>query len=441
MIVSDVIVIGGGASGLVAAIAAAREGASVILLEKQDRVGKTILATGNGRCNLSNTAIKRYEDCDTGGIDFYNSPFFVAYQLGVFDCERICGFFKEIGLLTIVDEKGWVFPRTRHAGSVVDVLLRECEELGVIMHTNYEAERIVPEKGDREDPGCRWSIWGNQSGSGCIFNTRSLVVCSGNPDSVYDLTVDLDIAVRRQEPVLGPLPVDPAVIRGLDGVRVNACVSLYAGTKELAREEGEVLFKKQELSGIVVFNLSRFATPRNQLRLDMFPEYSAGDLEQIFLRRVARSNALEIRRTTEPESSLESGSRPIEPMPLSCLLKGAVHSRVAQAVIRKSGLDPAGDPTPEAIRKVVRVLKDFQIPITGGVDKNRAQVMRGGLSTRAFDHVTLASQLHPSLFAAGECLDVDGACGGFNLHWAWASGLTAGKEAARSAKTAYLINT
>ncbi len=269
---SDVIVVGGGASGLVAAISAAREDAIVTVIEKQDRIGKKILSTGNGRCNLSNASIAA-ESSLTKSANKYNNPGFVEPTLAKYDCEAIREFFKSIGLLTIVDEKGWVFPRTRYASSVVDVLLRECHALNINIVTNSEVKQIKYHLDDGQDLNNHWQII---TDTGNYFS-KALVLATG----YSKLATQLGLIMADPQGILGSIAVEASGIQGLDGVRTNCRVSLLSEKSVIAHEDGEVLFKKQGLSGIVMFNISRFAQKGHAISLDLFPELSKAQLTEL----------------------------------------------------------------------------------------------------------------------------------------------------------------
>ena len=389
---SDVIVIGGGAAGLMAAISAARHGAKVTLIEKNLRLGKKILATGNGRCNLSNTSIGKPES-----FLQYNKPDFVSSILQRIDCGAIRACFDDFGLMTVTDKSGWVFPRTRTAQTVVDVLMNEIDRLDIAAFAGQEATGINSyENGYRVDAG------------GGIYSARALVLACGVESLLKSFHI---LHLVESQPVLGPLKTELDPIRGLDGVRAVCRIYLTEGKDIVSWQDGELLFRDYGLSGIAVFNLSRFAKPGYTISIDFFPELDRDKLEVLLEKRWDRADKCHA----------------------ALLLTGMVHSKIVQAVLRKSGIRAQEDLDAEKLRSLVYHLKAFKLKVVGCPTKELAQVTRGGLSTEDFDPQTLATFDQPHLFAAGECLDVDGACGGFNLHWAWASGLTAGEYGAKAA--------
>lgn len=367
-----VAVIGGGAGGLCAAIAAAEAGAAVTIYERQNRVGKKLLKTGNGRCNLTN------ENLTPGD---YNHPDFVATQLAACDTAALRAFFRRLGLWTVADSEGRVYPRSDTAASVLDVLRLRCAMLGV-------AEDCGKELVSLRKRGERWRLrFREGEGAEC----DAVIVAAGGG---MDLLSPLGHSLVPFSPILCPLRTDAAPIKGLSGLRVRGLVRLYRGTKLLCEEAGEVLFRDAGVSGIVILNMSRFASPGCTLSVDLMPELSREEL----------AAALKARQTPREE-----------------LFTGIFHKRIGEALLRA---------VPDAdAEKLAALIKDYRMSVAGAADTANAQVTRGGASVEEFDPVTLQSRLYDGLYAIGETLDVDGRCGGYNLHWAFASGLTAGRSA------------
>jgi predicted Rossmann fold flavoprotein len=379
-----------------AALAAACEGASVVIVEKGKRIGTKILATGNGRCNLSNLAISQ-----SGGADHYNHPEFVAPALTRYDCEALCSLFGEWGLLTTPDEQGWVFPRTRSAHSVLDVLRNQIRRRRIDVRVESAIEDIA-----QADDGLFLATAGDTN-----FSSRAVVLTCGVVPLLESLKPHRLVAPT---PILGPLKTEQAPLKGLDGIRVRASVCLWDEDEPVAGEIGEVLLRSYGISGIVAFNLSRFAKPGQGLTLDFFPDFTRPSLESLLLER----------------RKLHSGVSAAE------FFDGLLHTRLAQAVLRSIGVDPSDPSETVAVDELAGVLKGYRLRVIGGPARERAQVTRGGFAIEDFDHKTMQSLVWPRLFAAGECLDVDGPCGGFNLHWAGASGLIAGQKAGESVRFA-----
>jgi len=398
-----VLVVGGGAAGLTAAVAAARLGAAVTVLEAGARVGRKILASGNGRCNFTNLAV---------APSAYNEPEFVAPVLGALPCEGVREFFGGMGLLSYADDEGRVYPVTNAANSVLDVLRLECAHLGVVERCGFEVAHV------QSAPG----------GTGLeMFSTAAewvyadaVVVATGGGES---LLAEMGHGLVPCVPVLGPLTTDLEPIRGLSGVRVRCGASLLAGdgtgtdtlagatAAPLATERGELLFRDYGVSGIMIFDLSRFLEPDCVLSVDFFPDIPADDFAHMM---AERQTALSW-RTAET------------------LFNGMLHTRIGQAVLRAAGIDPKTPVAGLSCERLSALLKDFRIRVVGRGEASQSQVTRGGAALDGFDPSTMASRRVSGLFAAGEVLDIDGRCGGFNLHWAWASGIVAGESAVRCA--------
>lgn len=388
---SSVLIIGGGAAGLAAAIYAAREGAAVTVLEAGARVGRKILASGNGRCNLTNLAISP---------DAYNRPEFVEPLLREYGYEAISSFFEALGLITRPDDEGRVYPVTNAAASVLDVLRFECAHLGVDTRCGFEAASIA------EMPGGSGLEVASEDGR--TVRSDAVVVAT----AVGPLLAGLGHTQVPTRAVLGPIRTELEPIRGLSGVRVRCAASLLAADDEVvATERGELLFRDYGVSGIMVFDLSRHLESGSVLSVDLLPDLAPEELTEVLSKRCEALSW----RTAET------------------FFAGMLHERVGRAVLRAAGvgLDVPVAELPQA--RLTPLLKGFRVRVVGMGDARQSQVTRGGASVTEFDPRTMESSLVRGLFAAGEVFDVDGRSGGYNLHWAWASGLAAGQAAARSA--------
>ncbi len=383
----QVAIIGGGAAGLVAAIAAARLGARVTLLEGGARVGRKILASGNGRCNLTNLAV---------APGSYNAPEFVRPTLAAIPCEGVRSYFGEMGLLTYADDEGRVYPVTNAANSVLDVLRLECRHLGVEERCDFPVARV------RRD-GEAFALF---TFEGERVDASAVVVATGGGAS---LLAELGHAQTPYAPALVPLVTETEPIRGLSGVRVRCAASLLdAAGEPLATERGELLFRDYGVSGIMVLDLSRFYAEASALSIDFFPETDVAEMARLL---ADRRDGLGWRTAGE-------------------FFDGMLHTRVAKAVLRAADVAPDASASALDVARVALLVKNFRVRVTGLGDPAQAQVTRGGAALEEFDAATLESRRIAGLFAAGEVLDVDGRCGGFNLHWAWASGIRAGEAAA-----------
>ena len=371
-----VAVIGGGAGGLCAAIAAGRAGADVVIFEQANRVGKKLLKTGNGRCNLSNTHVSPEQ---------YNRPNFVAPTLQEYSCEELLDFFGSLGLWTVTDEEGRVYPRSDTAASVLDVLRLGCEALGVEERCSAEIAAIAP-----QGHGFSLTVRTGEK----LFVDRVIVATGGGTS----LLRPLGHKMVSFSPILCPLKTDTESIRGLTGLRCACRAELIRRGKSIYVEDGEILFRDFGVSGILALNLSRHALPGDILSLDLLPELPLDALtEKLAAQKALRQNA--------------------------DLFTGIFHRRLGEAIARRAKSD---DPA-----ELARIIKDYRLSVLGPGDTQHAQVTRGGADTAEFDPETMESRRVPGLYAVGEALDIDGACGGFNLHWAFTSGLRAGRSAAR----------
>lgn len=408
---TNVMIIGGGAAGLTSAIAAARSGASVTVLEAKPRVGSKILATGNGRCNLTNKKITSAA---------YNDPHFVSPILSTYTPEEILSFFEGLGLLTYSDEEGRVYPLSNNASSVLDVLRLACECLNVETICDFQVEKISQQLGLKGFVA--------HSTAGEQHAADAVIVATGGGKTFLS---GLGHHSRANEPVLAPIRTDTGPIRGLSGIRVRCEASIFDASgrnnktvqngisdaanddnlRPVATQRGEILFRDYGVSGIMVFDLSRYLGEQQILSIDFMPDVN---LEELTQKLCARCNEFST-RTAET------------------FLTGMFHARVSTALLRAAHINSKTPALEIPCDKLARIIKNFELPVTGAGDSKQAQVMRGGISTKEFDPQTLESRLVSGLFAAGEVLDVDGRCGGFNLHWAWSSGLVAGENAAQCA--------
>ena len=395
-----ILIIGGGASGMAAAIRAAEDPSHrITLLERQVRVGKKLAATGNGRCNLTNTETEtaRYHG---------ENPRFAAPVLAEYPPQRVLEFFSGLGLKTVTEYGGRVYPLSEHAGSVLDVLRLALEKPNIELLTGCPAEEV-------RRSGTGFLV---RAGNGTLSADRLILACGGCAGSRlggvtdgYALAAALGHSRTALYPSLTQLRTAPDYPRALKGIRVNARVRLLRGETVLAERSGDVQFTDTGLSGTAVFEISRAAAEQTNLTAEICC-FDAPE-ETLFADLCAR-------RDRWPQ--LE-GNR---------ILTGAVQSRLGQMLCRYAGIsggDTAAKLTNAQMHALARAMRSFRLPITGVSGFETAQVTAGGLRTDEFDPETLQSRIVPGLYACGELLDIDGDCGGFNLHWAWASGLRAGE--------------
>ena len=395
-------IIGAGASGMAAAVTAVASGTDqVLLFERQARVGRKLAATGNGRCNLTNrrTEPGRYHG---SGTDF------VRPALEAFPPEKVLEFFQTLGLYTVTEPDGKVYPYSDQANSVVDVLRFALDRRNITLLTGTEIAGVK-----RLPRGFRL-----KSADGQSWDCDALIVACGGAAgtklggglSGYQLLRSLGHHCTKLSPSLVQLKSDPALVQGLKGVRANAGLQLTVNGALLAASWGEVQFTDYGISGPAVFEISRAASLAEGavLQLDLLPGYSAADLLSALCIRISRF------------PTLEAGD----------LLTGILHNRLGKMLVKACGIPLSAPITAikwEQLNDVVQICHAFRLPIVGNLGMEGAQVTAGGIVTQEFDPNSLQSRLVPGLYACGEVLDVDGDCGGFNLQWAWASGMLAGQ--------------
>ena len=444
-VMEKIIIIGGGAAGLACAIAAATrlraqgQVASVEVFERDDRVGRTILATGNGRCNFSNSQI------DMG---LYRNGAFVEGVLrqveescpfnGVnLNDDAVHRFFGDLGLVWREEQDGRQYPLANKASSVLDVLRAAAARLGVVERCNSVVSLIDPPRKD----GAPYTL---RMADGSFERASALVVACGG-----GVAVDFDAAGwsrPRTRPVLGPLATETGLVKELNNIRVRAAVSLVRpsakeGPKVVAVERGEVMFRKYGVSGIAVFNLSRYAEPGDVLSIDF--------LSEVFGSLTPRDPAQDASAVAVADPSMfdlsanaakargfcfgrARGLREAGADTYGDFLNGLVLPQVGHVLLRACGLSGDAPVTKAGLRSLADALSGFTLAVSGIGDESNCQVRRGGFDVLSVDPRTMESNRFPQLYFAGEVLDVDGPCGGYNLHWAWASGMLAGVSAADS---------
>ena len=434
-------IIGGGAAGLAAAVAAAEAvrdagaGAEVrvTVYEASDRVGRSILATGNGRCNFSNAVID---------ASLYRNGAFVEEALtrlegaaaemapsqrkGSAACEdAVLAFFADHGLMWREEGEGRLYPLANKATSVLDCLRAACVAAGVRELVESEVAAVEGPRGE----GDRFTL---RLVDRRLERADAVIVAVGG--AAGERLLPAGVPFRKTEPVLGPIATDPRWPRQLDNIRVRGALELWRpgkgmspeacrdagfspdehlGERLVARETGEVMFRKYGVSGIAAFNLSRLMEPGDRLAVDFVPGVRRADMAAFLNRR--------------RKMLFASLGRPVT---WEDMLRGMVLAPVADVLLKAAGLRGGGETTKEGAAKLARVLKGLRLPVTGLGDERQCQVHRGGVEVAAVDAHTCEVREVPGLYVVGEALDVDAPCGGYNLHWAWASGLLAGWSAA-----------
>ena len=392
-------IIGGGASGMAAALAAAQyPNTRVILLERQSRVGRKLGATGNGRCNLTNLHAE-------ASAYHGENPAFAAPALERYPVEETLNWFRALGLLTVAEDSGRVYPYSDQANSVVDVLRFALEKPNIRQELGFEVEKIK-----------KTSEGFQITGNGLTLNVDRLVIACGGlagtklggSMSGYQLLRSMGHHCTKLRPTLVQLKTSWAGVAGLKGVRANCRAAIYRDGTLHRESTGEIQFTEFGLSGPVMFEISRDACQGSGdwiADLDFLPQWGEKELLQELLRR---------QETTLPASEL---------------LTGILHNRLGRVLTRAAGISPQrmiSELSCQQLQEAAAQVKHFEVCLTEPLGMDAAQVTAGGICTSEFDETTMESRHVPGLFACGEVLDIDGDCGGYNLQWAWSSGRLAG---------------
>ena len=407
----EILILGGGASGLAAAIGAAQtggKGVRVTLVDQNPAPGKKLLATGNGRCNLDNAA-----SSDPGRY-FTASPGALAALLGGIDQTDVPGWWEKLGLVTRTDEEGRLYPYSNQAADLTGLLLRWVQALGIQCRTGC---RIL-ELGQK---GRRYAVQVEQNGAKQLLTADRVVCALGGSAGPQFGTGGFGPALARRcggkceplYPCLTPIRCgDPALLQKLSGLRVRGTVTLLDGDKPLARESGEIQFANYGLSGICVMQLSGLLAPgrgpaKPALALDLFPGREAPALAELFARRAAGL-----------------------PDP-GAFWQGLLDQRLGDALWAAAGLGKAAPTGPDGWRALAALCKGWRFENPTLCGWKQAQTTGGGLSLEELEPDFQLKGCR-GLYFVGETLDCAGSCGGFNLHWAFGSGLTAGRSAAKN---------
>ncbi|MGI6144932.1 MAG: NAD(P)/FAD-dependent oxidoreductase [Clostridia bacterium] len=405
----QVIIVGGGASGMVAAISAKRKGADVTILERNPRIGKKILATGNGRCNFTN--INLDAACYHG-----SNPQFVESVFSAFGVQETIEFFEELGIAYKVEDAGKVFPMSDQASSILDVLLYELKKLGPRIVCDAYVQNIKKEQG-------RFRV--ELADGTCFYGDRVILAtggkampASGSDGNGYSLAERLGHTIIPIFPALVQLMLEGDYFRQIQGVKFVGTAELLHNQKVVARERGDILFANYGVSGPPILQISRKAGELLQaqkealLKIILIDSMSRGELSELLCKRWQ----------VRPEKTVEFS------------LVGLINKRLISVVLKEAGISdlrcPVVNLSAKEREKIVKILTDWRFKVRRTKGWSSAQVTAGGVSTAEINEKTLASKIIPGLYFAGEIVDVDGQCGGFNLQWAWSSGYLAGQDAA-----------
>lgn len=392
----EIAVIGGGASGIFASIAARENGNTVTVFERGERIGKKILATGNGRCNLTNinADIENYHGNETEFMRDIINSFWVEETL-----EK----FSDMGLVCRTEERGKVYPYCGQASAVLDVLRMKLLEDGVVIRTGFEASNI-----DRTKNGFIISSYDGQK----AYADKVIIACGGKASpslgsngSGYELLKRLGHHITELCPSLVQIKTEPDVVKKLKGIKIEGTLSVSNRS-----ETGEILFTEYGISGPCAFYLSAYCGNERYAYMDLMPDYTTGEIEEMLYTRIG----------SFPKRKLEE------------FFTGMLNKRVGQALLKYLDIAPLSKTAEmlgnDEVEKIAKTIKSWRFEITGTMSWNNAQVTKGGAVTSEFNSKTLESKIVKGVYACGEVLDIDGDCGGYNLQWAWASGYTAGKS-------------
>ena len=393
------IIIGAGAAGLVAAITRARAGQRVTLLEQNNKIGKKILVSGNGKCNIDNKYIN---------LNRFHSqnPDFVAKVLEGYDFPVVEKFFTSLGLALVEGKEGKMFPMSLQASSVVELLEYEAKRVGVEIVCDCAVTSV-------DKKGYTFTLETTQGTKNCT----QLVLTSGSPaapqlggsNSGYAFATKLGHTLVPRHPSLVQLCSEESWVKGCAGVKVAGLAKLYANGEYITEKKGDILFTNYGISGLAILDLSREVSTRLanfdycELSLDLMPEYSKEKLTNLLLARIQKESE----------------------KPIGLWLQGILNKKLIAIILEQSKCKVRTEDAlnRKEINKLVHTIKNLKLSVNDTKGFKGAEVATGGIDTSEVNPQTMESNLVDNLFFAGEILDVDGDRGGFNFHWAWVSGL------------------
>ncbi len=399
----DLIVIGAGASGMMAAITAARNNKNVCILEKLDKAGKKLLATGNGKCFFTN------ERMDTEC--FYGEKSFVESVLKQFSVEDCLSFFHSIGIYP-KNKNGYFYPNSEQASSVVNALTNELERLGVKIYYQMQVKDITPE----HDQVCVWTDKDS-------FVSKRVIIAAGlkaapklgSDGSIFDIVKSFGHRFHPILPALCGYYCKGLKFKAISGVRAYGKVSAYINGTKLGEDTGEIQFTDYGLSGIPIFQISHhlsnglYEKKDVEIKVNLLPDF---DRKQLL-------DELNYRRSV------------FATMPMDLFLNGLVNQKLSNMILDKVGIEPdfsVASVSTEKMQAIAECLQEITVRVTNYRDFEFAQVCTGGIPIAEIHTESLESKFAKNIFFTGEILDVDGICGGYNLHFAWATGHIAGKQ-------------
>ncbi|MCH9813425.1 MAG: NAD(P)/FAD-dependent oxidoreductase, partial [Epsilonproteobacteria bacterium] len=397
-----VAIIGGGASGLVASIVAAQRGLKVSLFEKSHKVGRKILATGNGRCNITNEEIS---------VQHYHgkSPSFVKPALNQFNTHEAKKFFSELGLEMREGANGRLYPMSLQSASVVDFLSFEAQRLGVIFKLSCEVDKV-------EKLGTQFRLKSNED----VYDFEAVLIATGSlamptlgsSESGYTFAKAFGHTIEKPFASLVQLISHQSAVHEASGVKLDAIIKIFIERESKMSVRGDLLFTNYGVSGSAILDISRhasFAISRKKevkLLIDLLPDLSVQGVKSLLQKRLKLS----------------------QNQPISLWLNGIVHKKLTSLIFTQAKLSLSEPINSKVINKLAFAIKNLEVSIEETKGAKSCEVMAGGVSVGEVDPKTMQSKKMKGLFFSGEVLDIDGDCGGYNLHFAWASGMLAGKS-------------
>lgn len=388
-----VIIVGGGASGLFCALELLRSknsilGEEILILEKNDRVGKKIVATGNGQGNLSNVNV---------GEEFYHGDkSFVQEFLSNLKDINIQDYLKDLGIYLTTDKDGKQYPLSKQANAFLDVIRGYLGYKGVVINVGEQVDKV-------DKSGELFNVYTSKG----KYNAQYVVLAFGGKagpqygtdGSSYSLAKNLGHKVTELYPSLVQLKTDTQVIKGLRGLKERVKVTAYDANVKLKESVGEILFTEYGISGNAIFSISGYLTSAKNpsVKIEFLPDFTQEQVEEILVRR-------EYLNHIEREDKLI----------------GLINKKIGQAIVKKCKTDSP--------REISQAVKNFTLKITGNLGFNYAQVTKGGVETQHIESSSMQSKLVKGLYVVGEALNIDGDCGGYNLTFAFVSGILSARN-------------
>lgn len=400
---NKIAIIGAGASGLLASIILARKNIDVTVYEKNNKVGKKLLATGNGKCNITN---KNIELSNFHG----DNILFAKNILKEFNYLECLKFFNELGIEFVEGVKNRIYPQSLQASTVVDLLYYEAKRVGVkfelsaeIINIEKENNNFILETNNYKSPFLK-----------LIIATGSLAMPNlGASDSGYKFAKKFGHTIIKPIPSLVQLISNNKYLNNINGVKLNSSINLFINKKNIINIDGDILFTNYGISGSAILDISRKiskAIDNNEkniyLIIDLLPNFSLIELKNILIKRLKFTNDKKI----------------------DFWLEGLLNKKLTTLILKESNLSKnliyAKELNIKDIDKIAYTIKNIKFDIINTKSFKNAEVIAGGIDTNEVNSITLESKLIKNLYFIGEILDIDGDCGGYNLHWAWASSFT-----------------